>query len=264
MVGIFNISSVGIKMEDMETKKPLTTEQLEDAKRLKALYESKKKVLGVTQYTIADELGISQGAVGHYFNGRNALNAPIAAEFARILQVPISQFSPSLADTISSQAQSVGETTFEYAGKPRMGAVPVIGEAILGVDGMIDMVEIRAGWLQIYSADKDAYGLKVKGDSMHPRIQSGEFVVIEPNTPVHSGDEVFVRTLEGHNMIKVMTKTRDGNFQFSSINNEHKPITLDPGEVEKMHFVSAIVKATRYVDYDEMLNKPHNGLSLSN
>jgi len=49
----------------MENKKILTATQLEDAKRLKALYESKKKQLGVTQYTIADEMGISQGAVGH-------------------------------------------------------------------------------------------------------------------------------------------------------------------------------------------------------
>ncbi|MDZ9007123.1 helix-turn-helix domain-containing protein, partial [Escherichia coli] len=54
----------------MENKKSLTTEQLEDAKRLKALYESKKKELGITQYSIADELGITQGAVGHYLNGR--------------------------------------------------------------------------------------------------------------------------------------------------------------------------------------------------
>ncbi|MFT2798818.1 helix-turn-helix transcriptional regulator [Serratia sp. N21D137] len=153
---------------------------------------------------------------------------------------------------------------FEYAGKPRMGSVPVIGEAILGVDGMIDMVEVRAGWLQIYSSDAEAYGLRVKGDSMHPRIQSGEFVVIEPNTHVHSGDEVFVRTVDGHNMIKVMTKTRDGNYQFSSINNDHKPVTLEPGEIEKMHFVSAIVKATRYVDLDEVPVKSINGLNISN
>lgn len=132
------------------------------------------------------------------------------------------------------------------------GAVPVVGEAILGIDGMIDMLEIHAGWLQIYSADRDAYGLKVKGDSMWPRIQSGEYVVIEPNTQVHTGDEVFVRTKDGHNMIKIMSKTRDGDYQFSSVNSDHRPITLSPDSIEKMHFVSAIVKHTRYVDNDEM------------
>lgn len=143
----------------------------------------------------------------------------------------------------------------EFAGSIKDGYVPVIGEAILGVDGSVDMIEFRAGWLRIYSGDKDAYGLKVKGDSMWPRIQSGEYVVIEPNTGVHSGDEVFVRTKDGHNMIKVMTKTRDGSYQFSSVNNEHKPITLDPTDVDKMHFVSAIVKATRYLDHDDVLRQ---------
>lgn len=248
----------------MENKKTLTTEQLEDAARLKALYESKKKELRITQYTIADDLGITQGAVGHYLNGRNALNVEVASGFAKLLQVSISDFSPSIAAKAAGLAASLKEDVIEYAGKPKNGVVPVIGEAILGVDGMMDMVEIRAGWLQIYSADKDAYGLRVKGDSMHPRIQSGEFVVIEPNTHVHSGDEVFVRTLDGHNMIKVMTKTRDGNYQFSSINNEHKPITMEPFQVEKIQFVSAIVKATRYIDCDEIAIRPSDGLNSIN
>ncbi|HAJ7528180.1 TPA: helix-turn-helix transcriptional regulator [Escherichia coli] len=140
----------------------------------------------------------------------------------------------------------------EFAGNVRAGFVPVIGEAVLGVDGSVDMIEFRSGWLSIYSGDNDAYGLKVKGDSMWPRIQSGEYVVIEPNTPVHPGDEVFVRTKDGHNMIKIMNKTRDGDYQFSSINSDHRPITLPVEEVDKMHFVSAIVKHTRYVDQHDL------------
>ena len=140
----------------------------------------------------------------------------------------------------------------EFAGNVRAGFVPVIVEAVLGVDGSVDMIEFRSGWLSIYSGDNDAYGLKVKGDSMWPRIQSGEYVVIEPNTPVHPGDEVFVRTKDGHNMIKIMNKTRDGDYQFSSINSDHRPITLPVEEVDKMHFVSAIVKHTRYVDQDDL------------
>lgn len=67
-----------------------------------------------------------------------------------------------------------------YVGKVRPGLVPVVGDAVLGVDGMIDMVEYRGGWLKIYSDDPNAYGLRVRGDSMWPRIQSGEFVLIEP------------------------------------------------------------------------------------
>ena len=49
-----------------------------------------------------------------------------------------------------------------------------------------------------------------------------------------------------------MSKTRDGDYQLSSLNSDHRPITLSPDSIEKMHFVSAIVKHTRYVDNDEM------------
>ena len=101
---------------------------------------------------------------------------------------------------------------------------------------MIDMVEYRGGWLKIYSDDPNAYGLRVRGDSMWPRIQSGEFVLIEPGTSVHSGDEVFVRTADGHNMIKVLNYTREGGYQFTSINQDHRPITLPQSAVLKVEY----------------------------
>ncbi|MEG0281342.1 MAG: S24 family peptidase [Morganella sp. (in: enterobacteria)] len=140
------------------------------------------------------------------------------------------------------------EDEIEFIGFVPSGMVRVVGEAFLGVDGAVDMIEAHEGWLQIYSDDKDAYALKVKGDSMWPRIQSGEYVVIEPNTTVRSGDEVFVRTTEGHNMIKILSKTRDGDYQFTSVNNAHQPITIDPIRVEKMHYMAAIVKPTKFID----------------
>ncbi|EHK2735212.1 helix-turn-helix transcriptional regulator [Salmonella enterica] len=89
----------------MEKSKKLTAEQLEDAKRLRALYESKKKSLKVTQQKIADELDVSQGAIGHYLTGRNALNIQAASAFARFLEVSISEFSPSLAREAASLSQ---------------------------------------------------------------------------------------------------------------------------------------------------------------
>ncbi|EPS6101690.1 S24 family peptidase [Providencia stuartii] len=170
-------------------------------------------------------------------NGKSSFGEKAARRLERDYGMP--------AGYLDSETQ-LGE--IEYIGTVPSGMVQVRGEAFLGVDGAVDMIEAHNGWLKIYSDDKDAYGLKVKGDSMWPRIQSGEFVVVEPNTTVRSGDEVFVRTVEGHNMIKIFNKTRDGDYQFSSINNSHKPITLSPDQVDTMHYVSAIVKPIKYID----------------
>ena len=43
----------------MEKKKILTPAQVADSQRLKALYEAKKKELGITQQSIADALDIT-------------------------------------------------------------------------------------------------------------------------------------------------------------------------------------------------------------
>ncbi|MGE9627349.1 helix-turn-helix domain-containing protein, partial [Escherichia coli] len=56
-------------------KKPLTTDQLEDAMRLKAIYESKKSELKLSQESIADALNVGQSAIAALLNGVNALNA---------------------------------------------------------------------------------------------------------------------------------------------------------------------------------------------
>lgn len=201
-----------------------------------------------TKAAFAELCGISPAQLSQLL-GRNS-HRNVGDKLARRIETAMAR--PFGWLDVPHGEEDANENEFEYAGIIRLGAVPVVGEAILGIDGMIDMLEIHAGWLQIYSSDKDAYGLKVKGDSMWPRIQSGEYVVIEPNTSVHSGDEVFVRTKDGHNMIKIMSRTRDGDLQFSSVNSDHRPITVSPDEIDKMHFVSAIVKHTRYVDNDEM------------
>ncbi|HEK2899655.1 MULTISPECIES: S24 family peptidase [Proteus] len=151
--------------------------------------------------------------------------------------------------------QDIQDDEVEFIGRIPSGLVKVRGEAFLGVDGAVDMIEAHSGWLKIYSDDVDAYGLKVKGDSMWPRIQSGEYVVVEPNTSVKTGDEVFVRTIDGHNMIKIFNKTRDGDYQFTSINNSHKPITLSPDQVDTIHYVAAIVKPIKFIDICEKTGK---------
>lgn len=79
-------------------KRELTTQELTECAALKAAYMRQRHVLSLTQEKVADELGMNQGSFGHYLNGRNALNLEFASKISRILQVPVSEFSPRLAD----------------------------------------------------------------------------------------------------------------------------------------------------------------------
>lgn len=199
------------------------------------------KAANVTKAGLARLAEVSPQAVNNWFK-RGEIGKTAAIKIAASTGLSLSWIL----------GEDSGSDSIEVVGGARDGVIPVIGDAVLGMDGLIDMMEFHAGWLQIYSSDNRAYGVRVRGDSMWPRIQSGEFVVIEPNTKVHPGDEVFIRTADGHNMIKILNFTRDGDYQFTSINNDHKPITMPPSNVVKIHFVSGIIKATRFISAEDV------------
>lgn len=206
--------------------------------RIHALRKSKN----LSQVILAKKVGVSNAAISQWERSETEPKGDNLMSLAAALECSPSHllYGNAIDENIT------------YVGKVRPGLVPVVGDAVLGVDGMIDMVEYRGGWLKIYSDDPNAYGLRVRGDSMWPRIQSGEFVLIEPGTTTHPGDEVFVRTSEGHNMIKVLNYTREGEYQFTSINQDHRPVTMPRNEIQKVEFVAGILKASRHVDNDNV------------
>jgi transcriptional regulator with XRE-family HTH domain len=64
---------------------------------LKAIFNAKKKELGLTQESLAERLGFSnQSGVSHYLNAKAALNLNAAMMFATELHVRVGEFSPSL------------------------------------------------------------------------------------------------------------------------------------------------------------------------
>ncbi len=127
----------------------------------------------------------------------------------------------------------------------------MVGTAQLGNEGYFEALDFPPGhgdgYLSIHSDDPDAYGLKVTGDSMLPRIKNGEYVLIEPNKNYFSGDEVVVRTVKGRTMIKEFIYLRDGMYRLDSVNAEHPPIHIAASDVIEIHLVGGILKSSRFL-----------------
>lgn len=84
---------------DADTRKPAEPWQMDDAARLKALFKTRTE-LSQMEFGLAFEIG-TQSAVGQYLNGTRPLNVAVALKFARGLGVPVSAFSPTLAEKIA-------------------------------------------------------------------------------------------------------------------------------------------------------------------
>lgn len=155
-------------------------------------------------------------------------------------------------DRLQVPAHAIGTLEETEAPEYARVGVPVVGTAQLGDDGFWQELEYPVGhgegFVRYPTKDANTYALRVKGDSMRPRIKPGEFVVIEPNTPVVVGEEVMVQTKDGRSMIKELGARRNGMVELRSINEDHRPITLDETNIAKMHHVGGILKSSLYYD----------------
>lgn len=210
--------------------------------RIKHLRKNK----GLSQQLLAEVCGwSSQSRIGNY---ESDLREPSLADL--LLLAPA--LGVSIAELVGSEALPVPAADTLDVGHARGGAVPVVGHAQLGTHGYFEEIDFPVGhgdgYLRIYSDDPNAYGLRVSGDSMHPRIKNGEYVLIEPNKPFHAGDEVMVRTQDGQAMIKEYIYLRDGMYRFDSVNQNHPPIHIPQDKVSKIHLVGGILKSSRFTE----------------
>lgn len=237
----------------MKNTKTLTPAQLEDATRLKALYESKKKSLGITQQDIADALDITQGAVGHYLNGRNALNLSSALTFSRFLQVPVSDFSPGLAKEMELATPSQLDTNVTYDGpyEPK-GRYPMLSWVSAGQwEEALEPYSISEinEW---YESDTPVKGkgfwLKVEGDSMTApigqSIPEGHFVLVDTGREAKNGSLVVAKLTDA-NEATFKKLVIDGNQRYLKGLNPAWPLTPIDGNCR---IIGVVVESkVRYV-----------------
>jgi phage repressor protein C with HTH and peptisase S24 domain len=109
-----------------------------------------------------------------------------------------------------SLTNNAGNVTFSIDSNQNIAthrSIPLYSAALAGPDGSIsigasvlEMIEAPAA----VAAVPDAYAVRVVGESMEPRYQSGETVYVHPRMPVKKGDYVLVQIIEDNNDGAVM------------------------------------------------------------
>lgn len=97
-------------------KKLLTVDEVEDAWRLRRVWDSKRHELGLTQEKVAHlcEWG-TQGAFSHYLNRKNPLNVDAVIRLSRVLQVSPDDIWPGLVPVPPSPAGAVSDDALRLA-----------------------------------------------------------------------------------------------------------------------------------------------------
>jgi phage repressor protein C with HTH and peptisase S24 domain len=222
------------------TKRPLPPDRKDECLKLKAIYNAKKRDLELTQEKLADLMRMNQSSVSHYLNGINPLNTAVAAEFARILEVPVSEFSPRLAMDIErlSSAQNAWHTASEIgrALEKRALDTPPIEQYVLipqynanerfvpGVNdehvGLTEGLVFRRGWLRRMEVQlAGLFIIFADHDDMAPHISSGDVVLFDASQCKPEDKQIYlIQRADGAISLKRMIRQMSGSWVIRSDN----------------------------------------------
>jgi len=178
------------------------------AKNFKKIMKKK----GFTAKSIAEQIGVTRGAVTNWSNGVRHPDDEQIKKIAEILNVHVGEL--------------FGE---EIAVK----TVPLIGVASCGVPNIAypDAIE-HIPVPENYARD-GAYAVKADGDSMLPKIKHGDIIICDREMEINNGDIVHYTTIDGESGIKKYLVDENTNLvTLMPFNSNYTPLIREKDDVK--------------------------------
>lgn len=168
---------------------------------------------------LARRVGMAKSAVSRYFNKTRQFPLNRAHDFAAALNTT-TEYILGIDDAKSKNKKTKGVT------------IPVLGEVAAGIpieaiEDIIDYEEISKDMAHT----GDFFGLRIKGDSMSPRISEGDVVIVRQQNDAESGDIVIVLVNGESATCKRLMKYKDG-ISLISFNPMYNPMTFSNDEIK--------------------------------
>lgn len=164
-------------------KRNITPQDLDNAKRLRNLWNNRKGKLGLTQLKAAEKLGFQQPMVSQLLSGKVALNTDHILKWAQLLGASPDEIDPRLS--------SLGYSSDAL----RRVKVPIVASLSGAPVGSFQNVEIST------RMTRQVYGVTVDDDTLGSYAKRGSTLIVSQEEEPISGDEVFIRfELDGHHL----------------------------------------------------------------
>lgn len=205
------------------------------------IFRQRRTELKLTLQQVADEVETDAGNLSRFERGEQGMSEELMFSIAKLLNLSI-EFRPSLHVAETGAAYVVDSERVEVA----TNEIPIVGTTTGGTGGYWEELGYPQGHgdghLEAASHDRNAYALRVQGNSMSPRMFEGEYILVEPNHACHPGDEVVVQTKDGQIMVKMLVSRRNGQITLGSISNDER-LVFNLDELHAMHYVAGVFRA---------------------
>ena len=188
--------------------------------RLKELRER----AGYSQYSFAEKFGVAQSTVGSWEAGKREPNFNTMQRLADFFGVSVDYLLGR--DTVPDSPPEPTAQGSKWV--PVLGTIPA-GVPIEAVEEILDWEEIPASMV----SQGEHFALKVKGDSMEPRIHAGDVVIVRQQTTCESGD-IAVVLVNGDEATLKRIKKEPGGLMLIPNNSAYEPMFFTNEQIETL------------------------------
>ncbi|WP_246864043.1 XRE family transcriptional regulator [Stenotrophomonas maltophilia] len=187
-----------ISVPDMEASRKAkpTRADIAAAARLKAAWAERARSLGITQEKLAHELGITQGAVSQYLNGKIPMNYRTLKVFAAALGIEDTDIRNDLPEQQFSSPASSDDAWDDIVGYSQAAGLGAGAEAAEYAE--THSLKFKKTSLRrrgIYGRDLAVY--YGKGDSMEPTIKDGDAILFDTSDTRVADGLLYVIQVDG-------------------------------------------------------------------
>lgn len=193
------------------------------------MYDVLQKLLderGITATDVARETGISRSSMTDWKKGRSTPKYEKRKKIADMFGVTVDYL-----DGVSPFPYGE-EKNFEVCSESNTVTIPILGRVPAGIP--IEAVTNRIGEIEIASprGDDKYWALKVKGDSMYPKILDGDIVIFREQQSCENGDICVVRVNGTDATLKKVVK--NGNsIILQPLNPDFEPLVFSDSVVDQ-------------------------------
>ena len=187
---------------------------------VKDIIKNRRIMLGLTMKELSEKVGVSEGTISRWESGEiiNMRRDKIVAlsEALHLSPAVIMGWEP--IDIISS---------YKYSYRIPVLATVAAGQPIYSEDSILE-------WIDYDKDPKDnVFGLRVRGDSMMPRIRDGDIIIVDRSLAWDDNDIVVITVNGNDGCCKRIRRYADG-IMLLSLNPSYEPIYYSKEQVEQL------------------------------
>ena len=179
---------------------------------------------GMKQVELSRATGLTDSQISSWYNGRYRPNAEAMTKIAAALGVTTDYL-------LGKEEIPIAKLTL-----PQFHDVPVLGSVAAGTP-----IIAQEDVIGTVMTDKNVFALRIKGDSMSPRIMDGDIVLVRQQDAAEDGDLVIAE-IDGEATCKVLKRSH-GAVMLVPFNAAFAPFVFSGQQAEDLRILGKVVES---------------------